>query len=341
MAIVKRGNKYYSDIRINGRRIRKALSTDLDTANIMLKSIEVQEILQPKEPEQVRVKFKDAVNEFIEDCYEVKNAYDTLKYFKGKVTMAVTVLNHLKAYQAYSKIQYVDEASFPSLSAYMRHKKREVSNNTMMKIRGYLRRFFTFAEDSEWIVKSPANRLKKYSMEKKTPYHFTDQEITKIMDNAGHFRLFYQFMLYTGIRCTDLYEMEDDVFYMNKETKRMYISFHMSKTGLELNVPLLPEAEALIPFLGTDGYLFPGFQGTGRDDYKRAQNWNLMENFKLIEYQKKGIRNHTFRHTFAMNLINKGTPKEVIQQLLGHTSITTTEIYAPKMDKEKLEKWTN
>ena len=338
MAIQKRGNKYYSNITINGRRIRQPLSSDLKVAKVMLQQLEMQELIQPQEPKQVRVKFKDAVDEFINECYEVENAYDTLRYFKGKVTMACSVLNHLKAYQAHSKIQYVDEATFANLSAYMRHRKKELSNNTMMKIRGYLTRFFTFAENSDWIVKSPANKLKKYSMDKKTPYHFTDQEIAKIMDNAGQFRLFYQFMLYTGIRCTDLYEMEDDVFYMHPETKRMYISFHMNKTGEELNVPLLPEAEALIPFLGTHGYLFPGAQERG---WRRAQNWNLMENFKLVEYHNKGIKNHTFRHTFAMNLINKGTPKEVIQQLMGHTSITTTEIYANKMKKENLEDWTN
>jgi hypothetical protein len=136
MAIQKRGNKYYSNITINGRRIRQPLSSDLKVAKVMLQQLEMQELIQPQEPKQVRVKFKDAVDEFINECYEVENAYDTLRYFKGKVTMACSVLNHLKAYQAHSKIQYVDEATFANLSAYMRHRKKELSNNTMMKIRG-------------------------------------------------------------------------------------------------------------------------------------------------------------------------------------------------------------
>ena len=333
----KRGNKYYANYTINGKRIRKALSSDPKVAKAMMQQLEIQALIQPQVQEDKpkdRVTFKDALNEFIDEFYEVKNAYDTLKYFKGKVTMAVTVLNHLKAFESHSGIKYVDEADFNNLTAFMREKKKTLSNNTMMKIRGYLNRFFDYAENSDWIVKSPARKLKKYKKMKKDPYHFTDQEIETILENAGQFRLFYQFMLYTGIRCTDLFEMTRDVFYMHEKTKRMYISFRMNKTGDELNVPLTEQAESLLPFLGDD-YLFPGAQGKG---WRRAQNWNLMENFKLIEYHKKGICNHTFRHTFAMKLLNSGKSKEVVQQLLGHKSVAMTEIYAPKMAKENLEK---
>tara|TARA_R110002020_G_scaffold438535_3_gene648999 strand:- start:8221 stop:9306 length:1086 start_codon:yes stop_codon:yes gene_type:complete len=356
---VKRGNKYYSNITVNGKRVRKALSVDPATAKMMVKELETRllmelyskgiipglnkEVEEKPKPKTKRVKFKEGVNIFIDDSWydlNIKNPYKNLTFRTPNGTAAANVLSRLKQYEKHSKITYIDEVSFENLSAFMRSREKKCAANTMKRTRGFLVRFFNFAENMDWINKSPARKLKKYKMEKKTPYHFTDEEITKIMDSAGVFKLFYQFMLYTGIRCTDLFEMTRDVFYMHPETKRMYISFHMSKTGEELNVPLLPEAEALLPFLGDD-YLFPGFQGTGWDDYRRAQNWNLMENFKLIEYHKKGIRNHTFRHTFAMNLINKGTPKEVIQQLLGHTSITTTEIYANKMKKENLEKWTN
>ena len=42
---------------------------------------------------------------------------------------------------------------------------------------------------------------------------------------------------------------------------------------------------------------------------------------------------------YAHNMLNKGVPKEVLQTLLGHRSIKTTEIYANWVRKEELEKW--
>jgi hypothetical protein len=43
--------------------------------------------------------------------------------------------------------------------------------------------------------------------------------------------------------------------------------------------------------------------------------------------------------TYAHNILNKGVPKEVLQTLLGHRSIKTTEIYANWVRKEELERW--
>ena len=54
---------------------------------------------------------------------------------------------------------------------------------------------------------------------------------------------------------------------------------------------------------------------------------------------QNNINLHTFRHTYAHNMLNKGVPKEVLQTLLGHRSIKTTEIYANWVRKEELEKW--
>ena len=45
------------------------------------------------------------------------------------------------------------------------------------------------------------------------------------------------------------------------------------------------------------------------------------------------------RHTYAHNMLDKGVPKEVLQTLLGHRSIKTTEIYANWVKTKKLEKW--
>jgi integrase len=66
------------------------------------------------------------------------------------------------------------------------------------------------------------------------------------------------------------------------------------------------------------------------------------QNERLFEpdfVRKNNINLHTFRHTYAHNMLNKGVPKEVLQTLLGHRSIKTTEIYANWIRKEELDRW--
>ena len=53
----------------------------------------------------------------------------------------------------------------------------------------------------------------------------------------------------------------------------------------------------------------------------------------------KGIRLHTFRHTFAMWKLAAGCPLEVIKELMGHTYVAMAELYASRLPKKVLAKW--
>ena len=72
---------------------------------------------------------------------------------------------------------------------------------------------------------------------------------------------------------------------------------------------------------------------------RRKCTEHLQSNFEPDFVRKNNINLHTFRHTYAHNMLNKGVPKEVLQTLLGHRSIKTTEIYANWVRKEELERW--
>ena len=110
----------------------------------------------------------------------------------------------------------------------------------------------------------------------------------------------------------------------------------MNKTGYRLEIPLREDILDLLKTRLHQGLIFPEVQ---TDEQRRKCVKTMQSLFPADFVRKNNINLHTFRHTYAHTMLNKGVPKEVLQTLLGHRSIRTTEIYANWVRKEELEKW--
>ena len=64
----------------------------------------------------------------------------------------------------------------------------------------------------------------------------------------------------------------------------------------------------------------------------------MQSHFTREEVRDLHINLHTFRHTFAHMMLDGGVPKEVLQVLLGHQSVNTTEIYANWIVSDEISK---
>jgi site-specific recombinase XerD len=145
-----------------------------------------------------------------------------------------------------------------------------------------------------------------------------------------------------GLRAGDIRTLKLDHLNWAEST----IDITQAKTGTPLRLPLTNEVgEALIDYLKsgrpqtTHREVFlkvvPPFAPFTENDhlYHIVTYWRLLAGITFRSSQKRGI--HSLRHTLATRLLEKGTPFTTIAEILGHTSLESTRIYA-KADVEAL-----
>ena len=338
----KSGNlRFYGNISLDGKRIRKYLGTSKRVAQQTLSELEYSLRFESADEEnRNNVTFHQASISFLRDI-ELKGISSGHIYvIKGK----------LKAFNSFlikGKIPLLSEISVSSAHNYIinRTKKRlhnkynsakddyypKLKSVTLNKDIQSIKRFFNYCIDMEWMDRNPFRSVKPFKVKSNGQrYHFTPDQLELIMAQAGRFYDFYYLLLHTGIRPTDAFKLKPEHF------EGRYLKVQMNKTGDFLHVPI-PEhvLDVLQPRMG----LCTLFAPLKSDRQRRNCVKNIQRLFEPDFVRKNNINLHTFRHTYAHNMLNKGVPKEVLQTLLGHRSIKTTEIYANWVRKEELETW--
>ena len=132
--------------------------------------------------------------------------------------------------------------------------------------------------------------------------------------------------IYTGLRRADIIYLEwkdINLRYKNKSS----ISPTIHKTKKAISLPLSTSATKLLRSIRKEGpRVFPGLT-----EYMLNKEIPLMIDKANI---KKHITFHCFRHSFAMLLLNKGTDIYTIAKLMGHKSVSSTQVYAQLSDEQ-------
>ena len=152
-----------------------------------------------------------------------------------------------------------------------------------------------------------------------------------IEDPRGHRdRTMLEVLYATGLRVSELVDLKPGEVSLNQGLVRV-----LGKGSKERLVPLGEEALAWLAdftrsprqdLLGgrLSDYLFP----TRRSDHMTRQAfWQLIKRHALAAGIQKELSPHTLRHAFATHLLNHGADLRVVQMLLGHSDLSTTQIY--------------
>lgn len=216
----------------------------------------------------------------------------------------------------------------------------KIGNNTAMKHIKRLRRMVTLACRMKWIDRDPFVNF-KMKIEKKERSFLTDIELLSIeglsssIERLMVVKDLFVFSCYTGISYVDIVQLTENNIVTGIDGSP-WIMAKRVKTGAPFKIPLLPKAANLI-----DKY---------KDHYRTNNTSNLLpklSNQKLNSYLKeiadlcgikKNLTFHMARHTFATTVtLSNGVPIETVSKLLGHTKLSTTQIYARVVERKVSE----
>lgn len=205
---------------------------------------------------------------------------------------------------------------------------RDCKNITMDTMRRIYSSFFNWLEDENKIIKSPVRKIHHIKYEKIVKKPFTEEEIERLRDACPSIRelAIIDFLNSSGVRVSEFCRLDiDDIDFRVNEAvvfgkgMKERIVYFDAKTKLHLR-----------DYLRTRNDCEDALFISQNKPYKRLTRGGVEFILKTIGEiaEVENCHPHRFRRTLATRLIDRGVPIEQVQQLLGHTKIDTTLIYA-------------
>ena len=264
----------------------------------------------------------------------MKNYYTTQKYIKEFIKERFKTSD-----------KYLSELTYKFIfdfEYFLRNRKPEkgqkaLENNGVMK---HLERFckmVNLAVRLEWLDRNPfhAHKLKFNKVERE---YLTKDELARI--EAKNFTIarlqivqdLFIFSCYTGLAYIDVFNLTP-ANLIEKSENSIWIMTNRQKTNTPVRVPLLPKALAIIekykdhPMALANGKALPTLSNQKLNSY-------LKEIADMCDITKP-LTFHIARHTFATTItLTNGVPIETVSKMLGHTKLTTTQIYAKVVESK-------
>lgn len=235
------------------------------------------------------------------------------------------------------------DASQLNISRYLTHLENEgKSGATVSRCLASLKNFYTYVVSSGFLVKTPVTDIRVNRGEKKLPQILTSREVELLLsqpacvDAKGYRdKAMLEVMYATGIRVSELIEL--DVEDVNLE-QRIIKCNSAKKFRI---IPLYPAAlRALTVYLRDirnsmisspeENALFVNVNGVRMS---RQGFWKILKHYQDSARIEKEITPHTLRHSFAVHLLENGADLSSLQELMGHSDISSTQLYTHMLNQ--------
>ena len=230
------------------------------------------------------------------------------------------------------------------------HQQKLKATSVARKI-SCLKNFFKFLVNENFIKNNPATNLQTPKREAKIPKFLSEEEIFKLLSAAESdlkLSCMLEILYAAGLRVTELVSLPVSLIQREGETLRNYLLVK-GKGGKERIAPLNKAAIVkLLEYLkeredfqensqgNSQGNSFWLFPGNSPSKHLTRQGFHKMLKglARKAKIDPERVHPHVIRHSFATHLLNSGVDLRVLQELLGHSDISTTEIYTHILDSK-------
>ncbi|CEJ96113.1 Tyrosine recombinase XerD [Caballeronia glathei] len=256
-------------------------------------------------------------------------AKNTLEAYRRDLKLFAEWLAKTRA----GSIDSVTEADLNSYMAARRNDKAASANRRL----SVFRRYYAWALREHRVAADPTLRLRAAKQPPRFPSTLNEAQVEALLDAPDietplglRDRTMLELMYASGLRVTELVTLKTVEISLNDAVVRV-----MGKGSKERLIPfgevahgwveryLRESRPALLGARAADALFVTG-RGEGMT---RQQFWNIIKRHALTGGVHAPLSPHTLRHAFATHLLNHGADLRVVQMLLGHSDISTTQIY--------------
>jgi integrase/recombinase XerC len=201
-----------------------------------------------------------------------------------------------------------------------------------------LRKYFKFLLQNQLISATPTSRIQTPKISKQLPVVVEQDKLAKLLDNGDVFgagfkglrdKLIVELLFGTGMRLAELLGITEEDINLYEGTVKV-----LGKRNKQRIIPLNTELKQLLQqyLLLKKNEIFDNkslklvVTNTGADAYAKMVYLTVQKYLNHISTQNKRSP-HVLRHTFATSLLNNGADLNAIKDLLGHASLSATQVY--------------
>jgi len=275
------------------------------------------------------IKSKQVIDSFLDSLWMERGlSENTLSAYRSDLTQFSFWLEHKKV--DLLKVEAKDILAYLS-------SLENASVRTVARRLSSLRRLYEYLLRENKIKQNPVSNVDAPRLGRTLPKSLTEDEVENLLNapdtapaTGVRDKAMLELLYATGLRVTELVSLTIQQVNLRQGVVRV-----TGKGNKERLVPMGEEANAWIErylssarseILGnaiTDA-MFPSNRGKAMT---RQNFWHMVKRYAVVAEIKKTLSPHVLRHAFATHLINHGADLRVVQMLLGHSDISTTQIY--------------
>ncbi len=205
-----------------------------------------------------------------------------------------------------------------------------------------IRSFYQFLVRNKKIKKDPTDKIQSPKVEKKAPTVLTSSEIELLLEQPKNVDLkgirdkaMLEFAYATGMRVTEIISLDiDDINLkdglVNCKTRTRQRNIPLGSLSLKALADYIENSR---PILIKDEKVKALFVNTNGKRLTRQGFWKIVKYYKEQAHITKDITPHVLRHSFATHLLQNGADLKSIQTMLGHSDISSTQVYMQFQDE--------